>query len=472
MAPTPELIDPSGCIVIRKLLESQQQHARLFAKFFDQEGKCTGICGGLVEKVISSAVHADGAAAQASKKQKRWGNAIGGSELSDPSQPQVLIKGCSVEPFHIEDEVVVPMGPQCGLHGQWNLTLSDQDMLVQEFLLPAMKKAVCSLEKEMPNKQFHELERLLEAYQPDNVAVSWENLGDRVISLNKTLCGWSFEPDLTISGANRVKVWSTAGTYIGDGTPKIFVNLGAKTVKWAFKYDKSDRDKDALLLDLVPGDAILMWGEARSWCSACVGIVPALEDTIGKDAPFDFCYLKFQDHRRLLKENPDVYKKCHDKSGVLDASSAGTRSVNKWFQYRYESMGGRRAKISNVGKLQFAAENNANRPVSSEVRNSARPSEATSRSESFCNELDDLIAKLAVHLGDDSLIKGWEAEKRIFKNGKDRGPLRAAARVIRDKAVRANVRMEESGRTGSKSQPVARSQKGKDRVMTPDDRAF
>ena len=43
------------------------------------------------------------------------------------------------------------------------------------------------------------LSSLLDKYQPDNIAVTWENVGGREINLRKTLCGYSFEPDLATS---------------------------------------------------------------------------------------------------------------------------------------------------------------------------------------------------------------------------------------------------------------------------------
>jgi len=52
--------------------------------------------------------------------------------------------------------------------------------------------------------------------------------------------------------------------------------------------------------------------------------------------------------------------------------------------------------------------------------------------------INELIPRLEESMNDDSLIKGWEAEKRIY-NGSERGPLRAAAREIRTKSVKAVV---------------------------------
>ena len=67
------------------------------------------------------------------------------------------------------------------------------------------------------------------------------------------------------------------------------------------------------------------------------------------------------------------------------------------------------------------------------------PAPAIARTELHA-ELDALASALSVHLSDDSLIKGWEADRRIFKTGKQRGPLRAAARDIRAKAIAASAR--------------------------------
>ena len=72
-------------------------------------------------------------------------------------------------------------------------------------------------------------------------------------------------PTITICSNNvndrtqKGKMWAwnakkQTDEYVGDGTPKLFVNLGRATVSWGFKYDKGDSDDDMLVVDLDPGD--------------------------------------------------------------------------------------------------------------------------------------------------------------------------------------------------------------------------
>merc|ERR1740121_666112 len=94
-------------------------------------------------------------------------------------------------------------------------------------------------------------------------------------------------------------------TYIGDSTAKLWVNLGRCAVRYGFKYEKTDADEDMLVVELRPGDCMMRFGSARSWCSACVGIT-SISSERGSNAtataasdlcsdaaiPFDFCQLK------------------------------------------------------------------------------------------------------------------------------------------------------------------------------------
>ena len=166
--------------------------------------------------------------------------------------------------------------------------------------------------------------------------MSFENVNGRVINEKKTLCGWSYDADHannhTTDRTTNGKMWDMRGgkwseekndyvyPYVGDGTPKLFVNLGRATVSWGLKYDRNDADENMLTVDLDPGDVLIRAGESRSWCSACVGIYMNADCSCNtntpqpgdkhfvsdeqdrKDFPFDFCQLKVMDLRRFSEE--------------------------------------------------------------------------------------------------------------------------------------------------------------------------
>ncbi len=462
------------------------------------------------------------------------------------------------------------------------------------------------------------LKKLRGAFAPDAVGVSFENVNGRVISERKTLCGWSYDADLannhTTDRTTNGKMWdwkagggqgkwsdlkqSYVYPYVGDGTPKLFVNLGRATVSWGFKYDKNDNDENMLTVDLDPGDVLVRAGESRSWCSACIGIYvnaecsehapkPGDMDYVSeeqerRDFPFDFCQLKVMDLRRFGEDRgANAWRKM---AGVGPAKMRDAeKDVNQWFQYALEYVGydeetGEKdvVRVKNTARLAFteaAAEkpspapemkttnqslttpemktskaragsggsdakssvgstsaggtserqlltsdessnereeddvdvkeliNNSSgakvsnsrqikqkqkgrfgkeklvdtkQPSSSSTDEEATasstppnhdPTPVENRSISSKNNLgkgsrndlqsnkkssldvydqdvqrfSNLIPLLEIHMADDKLIKGWEADKRIFKDGKSRAPLRAAARDIRIKSVKANT---------------------------------
>eukprot|EP00746_Dinoflagellata_sp_MGD_P123811 gnl/MRDRNA2_/MRDRNA2_58422_c0_seq1.p1 gnl/MRDRNA2_/MRDRNA2_58422_c0~~gnl/MRDRNA2_/MRDRNA2_58422_c0_seq1.p1 ORF type:complete len:673 (+),score=135.42 gnl/MRDRNA2_/MRDRNA2_58422_c0_seq1:84-2102(+) len=470
-----DVIDTSGCLVIRNLLKSQMI-TQMYNSFFCNPLVSRGQCGGLVisQRHGSSTVdHSDTKvphgieATPGPMRKRRWNtsaeaqdragtnvNETMGQETSvvrDSKMTQnfntVQIGGANEELFHISDNRVVDVGEACGLHGQWIVELpslngaapecaADEETseLIQR--LTGIIQAACEASGYVTSSTLD----LLNSFICDSVAVSFENVGGRTISKSKTLCGWSYEPDLTTS--DRRKMWDKDEQYIGDVVPKISINLGSHAVQWGFKYDKSDSDKDMLVVDLNPGDCIIRCGEARSWCMACVGITASKDSAkkSGSATPsrahgisLDFCHLKLQDHRQLKQHKALVYQKCHSPFPVV-LDHLKESPVDKWFQYSYEYIGDGKAKITNVAQLRFIDASEG--PSSGMQKENVQSKQANPD----IKLLEDLIAKLEVHMANDDLIKGWEADRRTCI-GKQRGPLRAAARDIRAKSVKA-VRAE------------------------------
>lgn len=293
-------------------------------------------------------------------------------------------------------------------------------------------------------------------FHPDTVECSFINTRTPgKISTKKTWCGWSFDGDLINSPAREaVRLFNKQTQrweYRGDPTPKIFLNLGASAVTWGFKYSKKDRDCLAECT-VQPGDAIVRWGAARSWCSALVGIG---EVSSSPELPFTFVQVKLADHRGLQQAQPGLYRKLHDFSRYL----GGSFEVNKWFQYSWKSVDGDQVEITNVNQLVFKG---ASPTSSSTVANSSTI--ATLSTEVICNTspvtlpsprarrtgkdkpsktdektttspvtipppparrtgkgkpsktdevMKALAAQLVQHCSDESLIKGWEVCTRF-----------------------------------------------------------
>jgi hypothetical protein len=89
--------------------------------------------------------------------------------------------------------------------------------------------------------------------------------------------------------------------------------------------------------------------------------------------------------------------------------------------------------------------------------------------EADLSRIEALIPKLHAHMENDALIKGWEADKRILCNGKQRAPLRAAARDIRMKAVIANVKRAE---TDEQRRAIAAMGRAEHASLLPPERAY
>jgi len=89
--------------------------------------------------------------------------------------------------------------------------------------------------------------------------------------------------------------------------------------------------------------------------------------------------------------------------------------------------------------------------------------------EADLSRIEALVPKLQAHMENDALIKGWEADKRILYNGKQRAPLRAAARDIRLKAVIANVKRAE---TDEQRRAIADMGRAGHASLLPPERAY
>jgi len=153
----------------------------------------------------------------------------------------------------------------------------------------------------------------LESFTPDTVRVAFETMHGRKIGNGQTLCGWSKDGD-AVQAANP--------------DAKLLVMLGSSKVTIGFKYDKADRQ--ALEVDLMPGDILALYGPARTWVSA----VCAVQTGVGRTCPFDFAHIWFCDHRPLKRARPDVYERIHSTA----MPRPGDMSY-KWMQYTYEVVG-------------------------------------------------------------------------------------------------------------------------------------
>lgn len=149
-------------------------------------------------------------------------------------------------------------------------------------------------------------------FSPDCVRVAYENMRGRTICHGQTVCGWSLDRD-------RVGK--------GDGEPKMCVVLGNAKIQHGYKYAKQDRE--SLDVELCPGDVLILYGPARTWCSAVNGF----EDNAGS-SPFDFAHVWFLDHRRLQKAKPDIYASIHHPP-----TPAPGGSEYKWMQFAYQVLG-------------------------------------------------------------------------------------------------------------------------------------
>lgn len=246
---------------------------------------------------------------------------------------EYTVESCFGNKWHVDGEEVMLLADM-GFHGRHHLLLKDSSAC--QALVDALRAsapASCSAAK--PPE-----------FQPEHVAVSYENLGGRVIK--GTLCGTAYDDDRC----------SRRGE-VGDGTPKAFLFLGRAAVTVGFKYDKSD--KQWLRVRMAPGDCLLRFGAARAWCMGVLKIDASAPEGRGDSnpCPFDFVHVKLCDHRRLQKEKPDLFSRCHAKR--IDPMDDKFNMNPGCFQYAYSIVGPDapggpiKAKVVNDNGMRFAA---------------------------------------------------------------------------------------------------------------------
>ena len=437
---------------------------------------------------------------------------------SGPQQPQLL---------HVENSVSVPLdaaksGPgaqtACGLHGRWTLKIAQKEAQAHSASMASLFDRVDDCFAKGLGEAGTKAETLAarhatagstcstrsssasadsgsgRQFEPDSISVFCENLDGRVVSPKKPLGqhGWAYDPDLSI--VDRSQMWrkieskkskQKKGTqtngrkffeYVGDGSPVLHLNFSPATVTTlAFKRDKKDRDEVVERVELGPGDAILRWGEARSWCTACVGAVPRTTDgppsffDSRRFLPFDCVQVLFHDHRRLREARPEAHRKIH---GPLD-------SLESWYQYELAYAGAsedgsgtegadpRSYTVRNTLRLKFLDPAScalspsspnlsrvdrdfdpaAREKVSGSGKDVAR--DAGSSNDSVVDDLGTTIERLERHLADTSLAKTHEVDKRVLKTPKQRKPLRSAAATARaaKEALTLQTADEEGGLT-------------------------
>eukprot|EP00592_Proboscia_alata_P006597 CAMPEP_0194359958 /NCGR_PEP_ID=MMETSP0174-20130528/7243_1 /TAXON_ID=216777 /ORGANISM="Proboscia alata, Strain PI-D3" /LENGTH=353 /DNA_ID=CAMNT_0039131157 /DNA_START=32 /DNA_END=1096 /DNA_ORIENTATION=- len=284
-----ELVDLDGLILIKNAVDPSLR-MELFDRFY--RSGIMGECGGSWKRNDSVKGTVYGA-----------NDAILNRLFTDAAdKPVHSVKGDAVE-----------MGL---LHGQHRLEFeceSDENETVEQRFLESLNIPMNG-RKVDPNYPAGD-------FDPTHLALSFEMVGGRTINRKKTLCGWSGDGDLARKD---------------DGTPKLFINLGNHAVECGFKHDK--KDKDSIDVTVNPGDAILRYNSARTWKQAVLSITPAdSKDTSGSEVPFDFVWVKFEDHGPLKRGKRDVWEKIHGgkKNGL----------PNAWFQYKYTSLGGTKCVV-------------------------------------------------------------------------------------------------------------------------------
>lgn len=221
------------------------------------------------------------------------------------------VESCFGNKWHVEGEQKLPLSDM-GFHGRHHIALKDSAEC--QAMLMSIQELVSSCSAV---KSPH--------FEPEYVAVTYENLGGRVIK--GTLCGIAYDDD-------RV---SRRGE-VGDGTPKVFLFLGRAAVTLGFKEDKSDKQW-LLRVRMAPGDCLLRFGNARAWCMGVLKIDNTAPEGRGdkNPCPFDFVHVKICDHRRLRKENPDLFQRCHAKR--IDPKYDKFNMNPGCFQYAYSILG-------------------------------------------------------------------------------------------------------------------------------------
>eukprot|EP00440_Ansanella_granifera_P044186 gb/GFBE01047886.1/.p1 GENE.gb/GFBE01047886.1/~~gb/GFBE01047886.1/.p1 ORF type:complete len:777 (+),score=137.28 gb/GFBE01047886.1/:1-2331(+) len=203
-----------------------------------------------------------------------------------------MITGVDGEEWHVEGEQETSWA-NLGLHGNHAIAWGDFDNSLANELLQGLREAVGQARD----------------FAPDSIRVSFENIGNRIIRRGQTLCGWSQDGG---RASNR------------DGSLKAMVLLGSSSVTWSFKYSKED--KESLDVELQPGEALVIFGRARSWVSA----ISRVETGQKGSSPFDFAHVTFADHRALKDTRPEVYDRIHSPAMPVPGDFS-----YKWMQYSY-----------------------------------------------------------------------------------------------------------------------------------------
>lgn len=246
---------------------------------------------------------------------------------------EYTVESCFGKKWHVEGVQVMPLA-EMGFHGRHHLPLQDSEAC--QALIKAMQDAAphCSAVRSPE-------------FMPEHVAVSYENLGGRIIK--GTLCGTAYDDDRC----------SRRGE-VGDGTPKAFLFLGRAAVTVGFKVDKY-KDRKWMRVRMSPGDCLLRFGSARAWCMAVLEIDNSASEGRGDEnpCPFDFVHVKIMDHRRLRREKPGLFARCHAKR--IDPMDDKFNMNPGCFQYAYTILGSKtpedpiKAKVVNDNQMSFSA---------------------------------------------------------------------------------------------------------------------
>jgi len=244
---------------------------------------------------------------------------------------EYTVQSCFGRKWHVEGEEVMPLADM-GFHGRHHLPMGDSAEC--QALAEAIRAAAPHCSAARPPE-----------FRPEHLAVSYENLGGRVIK--GTLCGTAYDDDRC----------SRRGE-VGDGTPKAFLFLGRAAVTVGFKGDKKERKW--LRVRMAPGDCLLRFGAARAWCMGVLKIDTAAPEGRGDDnvCPFDFVHVKLCDHRRLKRERPNLFTRCHAKR--IDPADDKFNMNPGCFQYAYSIVGSDlpggpiKAKVVNDNGIRFS----------------------------------------------------------------------------------------------------------------------
>lgn len=235
-------------------------------------------------------------------------------------------------------------------------------------------------------------------FSPDCVRVAYENMRGRTIRPGQTLCGWSRDRDRVNNN---------------DGAPKMCVILGNAKIQYGYKYAKEDQE--SLDVELCPGDVLILYGPARTWCSAVNGF----EDHEGS-SPFDFAHVWFLDHRRLQKVKPDIYASIHQPPRPAPGGSE-----YKWMQFTYKVLGTEEGKE----EVRMEVSDGCTPPMSSPEAGHSQPSSSRKiylRAAAQGPSSEPSPKKSCKSSGHDAQTRRWGSKLRAWdaesfeQNGNDR----------------------------------------------------